>query len=423
MLLIKNGRVVDPKSGLDARRDVLVAEDKVTQIREQIAPPEECEVIDAAGCIVCPGLIDTHSHFRDPGFPWKEDIHTGCAAAMAGGYTCVIMMANTNPTIDCPDVLSDVLTRGAQEPIHVFSAVNVTKGMRGRELTNIETLAAAGAKVLTDDGMPILREDILAEAMQRASALGLPVSLHEEDPAYISENGIHAGEAAAALGIGGADREAEIVMIRRDVDLAAKLGTRLVIQHISTAEGVDLVRRARRCNPLIQAEATPHHFSLTEEAILRTGSAAKVNPPIRTEEDRLAIIRGMQDGTIRFLATDHAPHSEEEKAVTPLWKAPSGMIGLETALSLAIRELVRPGYLSMSGMLAMLTCNPADYYHLPGGELREGGPADITIFSPDEEWVVGRHFASRSSNSPFIGETMPGVVKRTICGGKTVYSA
>lgn len=423
MIFIQHGTVMDPKSHLNAQRDVLIGDNGIISgIGERISPPDGCRILDADGCIVCPGLIDTHSHFRDPGFLWKEDIHTGCLAAAAGGYTTVLMMANTKPPIDCTEVLSDVLTRGAKEAIHVYSGVNVTKGMSGRELTDMEALAEAGAAVFTDDGVPILREELLEEALLRAAALNLPVSLHEEDPRYISQNGIHGGgRAAASFGIGGSPREAEISMIRRDTALAARTGGKLVIQHISTAEGVDLVRQARKINPLIQAEATPHHFSLTEEAVLRTGSLAKVNPPIRTEEDRLAIIEGMQDGTIRFIATDHAPHSDKEKAAEPIWKAPSGMIGLETALSLAIDRLVNPGYLSMSDMLALLTCNPAEYYGLPGGELTVGGPADIAVFHPGKTWTVSRHFASKSHNSPFIGETLPGVVRWTICAGRVVY--
>lgn len=424
MILIANGTVIDPKSHLSAKKDVLIGEDgRISRIEEHLAPLPDANTLDASGCIVCPGLIDTHAHFRDPGFTWKEDIHTGCLAAAAGGYTSVLMMANTKPPIDSTGVLSDVLRRGGQEAIHVYSAANVTKGMAGRELVDMENLAAAGAIVFTDDGVPILSAKLLEEALLRAAHLSRPVSLHEEDPQYIRQNGIHGkGAAAAYLGIDGSPREAEISMIARDAAIAVRTGGRLVIQHISTAEGVELVRRAQKENPLIQAEATPHHFSLTEEAVIRTGSLAKVNPPIRTQEDRLAIIEGMQDGTIRFIATDHAPHSDEEKATQPLWKAPSGMIGLETALSLAIDRLVRPGFLTMPDMLAMLTCNPADYYGLPEGQLIEGGPADITVFHPGETRTIGYNSASKSHNSPFIGETLPGVIHWTICGGRIVYA-
>jgi dihydroorotase len=333
-------------------------------------------------------------------------------------------MANTNPPVDSAEVLSDILTRGKKERIHICSAANVTKGMQGKTVNDLEALKAAGAVVFTDDGKPILDEETFRKALQKAKELGIPVSLHEEDPAYIKENGIHgAGEAAKQLGIGGSDRMAEISMVERDTRIAAELGAKLLIQHISTAEGVELVRRAKAKNPGIAAEATPHHFSLTEHAVLEKGSQAKVNPPLRTQEDRMAIIRGMQDGTIDIIATDHAPHSREEKAVVPLWKAPSGMIGLETALSLALKNLVEPGYLTMSEMLAMLTYKPADYYGLPAGRLEKGACADIVIFDPKEEWMVTEEsFHSKSCNSPFIGEPLPGVVRYTIAGGQLAYT-
>ncbi len=431
MRVIRNGFVIDPASGLQEKRDVLIGRDGRL---EALIPAGEtlpadyrevtdAEIVDASGCIVAPGLVDTHSHFRDPGFTWKEDLHTGALAAAAGGYTTVVLMANTNPAVDSPEVLTDILTRGGREAIHIFSAANVTKGMQGGEVSDLAALKAAGAVVFTDDGKPILEEGVFTEALRRAKELDVPVSLHEEDPAYIRENGIHGGgEAARYLGIGGSDRMAEIAMVKRDTEIAKKLGAKLLIQHISTKEGVELVRQARKVNPQIHAEATPHHFSLTEQAVIEKGSLAKVNPPLRTEEDRMAIVRGMQDGTIDIIATDHAPHSEEEKAAEPLWKAPSGMIGLETALSLALKHLVEPGYLTMAQMLAMLTCNPADYYGLPAGRLEKGACADLVIFDPEAEWTVTKEgFRSKSCNSPFVGETLPGVVRCTIAAGKTVY--
>ncbi len=422
MLLIQHGLVIDPKSGLEEYLDVLLADDGT--ITALLAPDSLSaeKTLDAAGCIVAPGLVDTHSHFRDPGFTYKEDLHTGSLAAAAGGYTSIVLMANTKPAVDSPAVLTDILTRGRDEKIHLYSAANVTRDMAGREVNDLDALAAAGAVVFTDDGKPILEEAVFTEALSHANRLGIPVSLHEEDPAYISENGINAGgPAAARLGIRGSSRQAEISMIARDTGIAASLGARLLIQHISTREGVELVRQARKSNPLIHAEATPHHFSLTEEAVLRTGSQAKVNPPLRTEEDRLAIIRGLQDGTIDIIATDHAPHSDEEKAIQPLWKAPSGMLGLETALSLALRELVEPGYLTMRQMLALLTCNPADYYGLPAGRLQEGAAADLVVFDPKAARTITGDFHSKSHNSPFIGMTLPGVVRWTIAGGRIVY--
>jgi len=452
MLLIRNGYVVDPASGLEGIRDILIEKGMIRQIKEpgacrpsslpddrvqtdqhqtelyQDEPhpedlhQESLQTIDADGLIVAPGLVDTHVHFRDPGFPLKEDMVSGSAAAAKGGFTSVVMMANTRPPIDCLPVLEDVLTRSRPLPVHVYSAANVSVQMAGRELTDMEALSGAGAAVFTDDGIPLLDADLVRSALRRAKALGKVVSLHEEDPAYIHENGINAGgPGAARYGITGSDRMAEISMIRRDVAIAVEENAALCIQHISTAEGVDLVREARRHNPRIMAEATPQHFSLTEEAVVRTGTAAKVNPPLRTERDRQAILDGLCDGTIRIIATDHAPHTQQEKAAEPAWKAPSGMIGLETALSLGLRELVNSGRLPLSRFLALMTCNPADYYNLPAGHLDIGIPADLCIFDPAARWTVTDRFASRSCNSPFIGETLPGVVRYTISAGRVVY--
>ena len=352
MLLVKNGYMIDPRSQREGAFDLLLDHGKIVRIAQQgdledtVGP--DAAVLDASRCIVAPGLVDTHAHFRDPGYPEKEDIHSGAAAAAAGGYTSIIMMANTNPPIDNTKVLKRVLEKCAKEKIHIYSAANVTLHMQGKELTDFETLKEAGAKVFTDDGVPVRNRLLLRSAL------------------------LHAKK--------GSPREAEITMIREDVQAAAQTGAALCIQHISTAEGVALVRYARQINPLIRAEATPHHFSLTEEAVIRCGALAKVNPPVRTEHDRMEIIRGLQDGTISFIATDHAPHTAAQKAVTPLWKAPSGMIGLETALSLSIRELVNPGFLTMMQLLRLLTWNPAEYYKLPAGSIEEDGPADLVIF-------------------------------------------
>ena len=421
MLLIQNCYLIDPASGTEGRRDILIDNGRFSKIEKHLMAPAGASVLDASGMIACPGLIDTHSHFRDPGFTYKEDLSTGSEAALRGGYTSVILMANTKPPVDCVGILHDILDRARALPLHVYSCANVTLGMAGRELADLRALAAAGAAGFTDDGLPIMDASLLREALAIAKKLDLPVSLHEEDKSYITENGINGGGSAArALGLTGSPREAEYTLIERDVEIAASLDAPLCIQHISTEEGVEYVRRARRQHPSIHAEATPHHFSLTEEAILTRGTLAKVNPPLRTERDRLAIIRGLQDGTIDIIATDHAPHSDEEKA-RPFVEAPSGMIGLETALSLALRDLVYAGHLTMMQMLACLTCNPADFYHLDAGRIEPGAPADLTIFDPDEEWIVSPEFASRSANSPFIGQKLPGVVHYTIVDGEVAY--
>ena len=423
MLLIQNCRLVDPASHTDGMRDILLSDGLVKTIAPAgtLPVPEGGTVIKACGAIAAPGLVDTHSHFRDPGFPKKEDIHTGSLSAAKGGYTSIIMMANTKPPIDSVPILSDVLARGEKEKIRIYSAANVTVGMQGEARTDFVSLKEAGAVVFTDDGRPITDASLLRSALKLARKLDMPVSLHEEDPAFVKEPGVNAGgKAAASLCLTGADRKAESSLVARDVKIAEEVGGKLLIQHIGSKEGVALVREAQKVNPLIQAEATPQHFSLTEDAVLQKGTLAKVNPPLRLEEDRQAILAGIADGTIRIIATDHAPHTRAEKSQT-FPKAPSGMIGLETALSLGLKNLVRPGVLSLKQFLAMLTVNPAAYYKLPAGKIYEGGPADLLLFDPDKEWTVTDSFASRSSNSPFIGETLPGVVLYTICRGEIAY--
>ena len=436
MLLLKNGYMIDPASGTEGYRDILINTEsgRIEQILPQGAGAQTQansngefgnesvdvrEEIDLCGQIVAPGLVDVHVHFRDPGFTYKEDIYTGAKAAVRGGFTSVVLMANTKPTVDTVETLHYVLGKGKETGIHVYSCANVTRGMKGQELTDMETLGANGAAGFTDDGIPLMDEKILREALRRAAKLKRPVSLHEENPALITNNGINAGKAAVHFGIGGSPREAEISMVERDLKIAVEEEADLSIQHISTREAVELVRQAKRQSSHIYAEAAPHHFTLNEEAVIRYGTLAKMNPPLREEEDRLAIIEGLRDGTIDMIATDHAPHSMEEKG-RAITEAPSGIIGLETALSLGIRELVNKGYLTMMELLGKMSYAPASLYHLDTGYLAAGGPADLVIFDPDKAWTLDK-FASKAANSPFVGERMPGVIAYTICEGKVVY--
>lgn len=420
MILIQNGYMIDPKSGREGNYDILIENTRIVKIGEKLTvPTAECRVLDATGLVVAPGLVDVHVHFRDPGFTQKEDILTGAAAAAKGGFTTVVLMANTRPTVDNQETLSYVIDKGKETGIHVTTCANVTMGMQGKELVPMEELAAAGAVGFTDDGIPLMDAELVSRAMERAARLNMPISFHEEDPGLIANNGIHRGKASDYYGIEGSPREAEISLIARDLKLALETGACINIQHISTKEGVELVREAKAQGGNIHAEATPHHFTLTQEAAIQYGTMAKMNPPLREEEDRLAVIRGLADGTIDIIATDHAPHTAEEKA-RAITEAPSGIIGLETALPLGITELVNKGYLTMKQLLRAMSTNPADMYHLDAGYLEEDGPADVILIDGEAKERV-KAFVSKASNSPFVGWELTGVVKTTICRGEIVY--
>ena len=418
-MLIKNGFIMNPRTNETLHADIRVTDGIIKEIGTLTAEANE-EVLDIHGLIIAPGLIDTHIHFRDPGFTYKEDIHTGALASAKGGFTSVICMANTKPIVDSVETLQDILERAKNEKIRIYQAVAVTPGFKGEELTNMEELAKAGACGFTDDGIPITDGKICFEAMKKAAELDLPISLHEEDPAFIAQNGINHGVASEALGIYGSPSIAEESMVARDCMLALQSGADVVIQHISSGNSVQLVRNAKAMGAKIHAEATPHHFTLTDEAVLKYGSLAKMNPPLREEKDRLAIIAGLKDNTIDLIATDHAPHSAEEKAVEPMWKAPSGILGLETSLALGITSLVKPGHLTMMELLEKMTSNPASLYKLPGGSIEIDAPADFVVFDPDKTWVAGE-VLSKSSNTPFTGWELTGKVIYTICGGEIVY--
>lgn len=429
MLLIANAYFLDPAAKREGYCDILTDGDRIVKMGENLygefvkrgeaAGTKDLQVIDALGLIAAPGLVDVHSHFRDPGFTHKEDIETGAMAAAKGGYTTVVLMANTRPAVDNEETLSYVLEKGKKTGIHIETCATVTKGMKGKEMVDMECLCKKGAAGFTDDGVPILSAKLLEEAMLEAKRLGVPISLHEENPAYITNNGVNAGAASAYFQIDGSKREAEVDLVKRDLEIALKTGACMDVQHISTREAVELVREAKKRGGDIHAEATPHHFTLTEDAVIRYGTLAKMNPPLREEADRRAIIEGLQDGTIDLIATDHAPHSREEKD-KPITEAPSGIIGLETALSLGITQLVDTGYMTMMSLLEKMTCNPAKMYGLDAGYLAEGGPADIVLFDAEETSVV-TEFASKSDNSPFTGWQLKGVVKYTVCGGRVVY--
>ncbi len=422
-LLIKGARIVDPVSGLDGVRDILIEDGKISKLAPDLVVPEheQVRIIEADGLVAAPGLMDAHVHFRDPGQTYKEDITTGAAAAARGGFTRVVCMANTKPAVDTPQVLEDILQRGKETGIEVLQASCITKGLHGQELVDMPLMAKSGAAGFTDDGIPIMDEKLLYEAMEQAASLDLPMALHEEDPAFVPGAGVNQGRVSELLGYAGAAAMAEEVLTARDCVLALHSKAAVCIQHISAKNSVEIVRAAKAMGADVHAEATPHHFTLTEDAVLQYGTNARMNPPLRTEEDRQAIIAGLQDGTIDMIVTDHAPHAAEEKA-QPLPKAPSGIIGLETSLALGIKSLVQPGYMTLMGLIEKMSTNPARFYRIKPASIAEGEDADLVLFGPNETWLVD-FFASKSSNSPFLGWTLPGKVRATICKGKIVYEA
>lgn len=420
-MLIKGARAVDPANNRDEISDIRIKDGVIAETGRNLKAEPEEEIIDASGLTAAPGFIDGHCHFRDPGFEYKEDILTGAAAAAKGGFTSVICLANTNPPVDNVDTLNYVLEKGRKTGINVYSAACISKGMNGEELTDLDSLKKAGAAVFTDDGKPLADAALTEKAMKWAAENDAVLSFHEEDPDLVGTAGVNDGKVSRALGFAkGAEASAEDCLVARDCALAVRTGARICIQHISSGVSAELVRHAKSMGADVWAEATPHHFSMTEDDVLKHGTLAKMNPPLRTEEDRRAIIEAIVDGTIEVIATDHAPHSEEEKA-GEFAKAPSGIIGLETSFAAGYTYLVKPGHLTLPKLIERMTAGPARLYGLNAGTLSEGAPADIVLIDTEEEWVVTDDFASKSKNSPYIGETLTGKVKMTICGGKVVY--
>ena len=422
MLLIKNGRVMDPMSGLDQVCDVLVEGKKIVKIGQNLEAAD-AQVLDASGLVVAPGLVDIHVHFREPGQTHKEDIHTGALAAAAGGFTTVVMMANTNPTISTVETLREVLESASRENIHIKSVATITENFDGQHLTDFKALLAAGAVGFSDDGIPLTNAGIVRQALIEARKNDTFISLHEEDPNLNGILGFNEHIAKEHFHICGATGVAEYSMIARDVMIAYDAKAHVHIQHLSKAESVKVVEFAQKLGAQVTAEAAPQHFSKTEALLLTKGSNAKMNPPLRLESDRLAVIEGLKSGVISVIATDHAPHHADEKNVEDITKAPSGMTGLETSLSLGLTYLVEAGHLSLMELLEKMTVNPAQLYGFDAGFLAEEGPADITIFDPKADRLVSDHFASKAANSPFVGEELKGQVKYTICDGEIVFQA
>ena len=408
-MLIKKINFIDTVNDSIHSVDMLIEDGIVAEIDENIDKEDEC-VIDGEGLYISHGLIDTHVHFRDPGQTYKEDLITGAAAAKRGGYTAVVLMANTKPVVDNTETLEDILARSKNLGISIYQNATVTKGMLGEELVDMASLHKAGAVGFTDDGKPIMKAKLLYDALIEAKKYDAPISLHEEDPFFIKK----AGKNETAPGI------AEAVMVARDAYLAVKADSKLNFQHISSADSLEIIRQYKKYTDKIFAEVTPHHFTLTEDAVEKHGTLAKMNPPLRTAADREAIIRAIKDGTIDMISTDHAPHAKEEKA-KDFFSAPSGIIGLETALPLAISELHHKHGIDLLRIIKMLTVNPARLYGLEEGVIKVGSKADLVIFDINKEFIY-EHSSSKSQNSPFLGEKLKGKVMYTIKNGKVVYS-
>ena len=421
MLLIKNGRVIDPARKKERNADIVVKDGKIEKIYAEGTLPAEAEaaanqVLDAKGLVVAPGLVDVHVHFRDPGLTYKEDIHTGAAAAAKGGFTTVVCMANTKPIVDNEETLRYVLEEGKKTGIHVLSCAAISKGFEGKERTDMEGLLKAGAAGFTDDGIPLMDGPFVKEAMEEAARLDTVLSFHEEDKTFIKQNGINHGKVSDQLGIYGSPALAEDSLVARDCMIALATGAKIDIQHISSGHSVEMVRLAKKMGAHVWAEVTPHHFTLTEDAVLEHGTLAKMNPPLRTEWDRQMLIEGLKDGTIDMIATDHAPHSKEEKE-KPLTEAPSGITGLETAFSVCNTYLVQTGKLTPMQLVDRMSKAPAEIYGLTDRAVQAGNFARLVLLDWDTEKVY-ETYKSKGINTPYTGKKLIGLPKAIVTGVK-----
>jgi dihydroorotase len=420
-LILKEGRLVDPKNKIDQKMDILIEGGRVKEVSSQEIPSAGMEIVDASGLIISPGFIDLHVHLREPGQEYKEDIRSGTEAAAAGGFTSICCMPNTKPVNDNESVTHYILEKARKVGlVNVLPAGAITKGSRGEELAEIGKLKEAGCVALTDDGWPVMNSEMMRRSLEYAKAFDLVVMPHCEDK-HLSEGGVmNEGRTSTEMGLRGIPCQAEEVMISRDILLAQLTGSRVHFAHISSEGGVRLIRDAKKRGITVTAETCPHYFTLTDEATLGYNTNAKMNPPLRSIKDREAVKEGLRDGTIDAISTDHAPHSPDEKE-QEFDKAPFGIIGLETVLPLAL-ELVRDRVISLSQMISLLTVNPANILKIEKGSLEPGAIADLTLFDPEEEWVVdAAQFKSKSRNTPFNGWKMKGKIKFTLVSGKLVY--
>lgn len=419
---IRGGRVVDPSQGWDRVSDVLIEDGRILAVGENLESVDAQLCYDARGKLVVPGLVDMHVHLRDPGQTQKEDIISGTAAAAAGGVTSVCCMPNTAPVADTPETVRYMVERAKWGSAHVYPIAAITKGIAGGELCDYPALKEAGAVALSDDGHPVESTPMLTQAAYRAAECGLPIISHCEDLKIIDGGIIHRGRVSEKLGVKGMDRSSEDLCTAREIEVAKETGTHIHIAHVSTAGSVELLRKAKKAGIPVSGETCPHYFSLTDEALLSRDPNFRMNPPLREEEDRLAILEGLCDGTLDAIATDHAPHTAQDKA--DFLTCPNGIVGLETSFMISYTQLVRSGKLSLGQLIRLMSLSPAKLLGLPAGTLKVGAAADLAVFDLEKEVeVCPEHFRSRARNTPFAGQKFYGPCQLTICAGRIVHQA
>lgn len=418
-ILIRGAELVNPEEGSRKQLDLLSKDGVIVKIGKNIDSPAD-NVIDARGLVLLPGLVDMHVHLRDPGLTEKEDVYSGCKAAAAGGVTSLLAMPNTKPPMDSPDLLKALLQKAETTGCRVYSSVCITQGMKGETLAPFEELQKAGAVALTDDGRPVEDSRLMAKAMQEAARLGLPVVSHCED-LYLSKGGLmNEGKVSKEMNLPGVPAASENAATAREIALAESYGVPIHICHVSTAVSAAMIRDAKKRGVQVTGETAPHYLMLTEEELRNKNADWRMSPPLRTEADRKALIEALQDGTLDAIATDHAPHTEADKA--DFCKAPNGSIGMETSLAVCYSVLVKPGYLTLPELVKKMSWNPARLLKLPAGVLKEGAPADFALFDETRQWTVDREkLHGKSKNTPFHKRTLSGKVVMTVCRGEIVY--
>lgn len=419
---IRNAWIVDPANDLDQEGDLLLRDGVIAAVGQVDGEHPDAQVIDAAGMVAAPGLVDMHVHLRDPGFTHKEDILSGCRAAAAGGFTSVACMPNTKPVCDSPEVVNYIREKAAEADARVYPIGCISRGMKGEELCDFAALKAAGVPAVSDDGRPVENAALMQAAIAAAGREGMLTISHCEDLGIIAGGIMNEGEISHQLGVKGMDRSSEDSVTAREIILAQSAGGPIHIAHVSTRGSVEIIRQAKAHGFAVTCETGPHYMHLTDRELLRRDANWRMNPPLRTEEDRLAVLAGLEDGTIDAIATDHAPHAPEEKA--DFLKAPNGILGLETSLGLSYQALVESGLMTLPRLIQLMSLNPARLLRIPAGTLSVGAAADVVLFAPQERWTVqADKLHSRSRNTPFDGWELPCKVKATILGGRITYRA